>query len=148
MRFRRSRHDRGSEARGPGGEPFRAWHDSGLADEVAAFLAGRVVDRYAAQGRLAPTWAALNRLAHGDREELLDVAAGAVRSSTQRWATTERFVAARILAQATTQARLEALQSQVLIPLELQFIARDDADHATADQVLQAAVQALDTYAG
>jgi hypothetical protein len=146
MWFRRFRHN-GEPGQGPGGSPFGTWHDSGLADEVVAYIDGRVVEHCAAQGRLVPSWAALNRLAHGDRDELLDVAAGANRSCAQRWAPTERFVAARLVAQATTQKRLEALQSQLLIPLELEFIERE-VDKVGADEVLRAAIEALDTYAG
>ena len=49
-----------------------------------------------------------------------------IRSSGLRapWATTERFVAARVLARAPTPSLLDELQSQVLVPVELALLNR------------------------
>src|ERR687897_327436 len=47
----------------------RAWRDSGLADEIQAFLAGRLVNHLTAYRQPVPAWAALNRLAHADRSD-------------------------------------------------------------------------------
>jgi hypothetical protein len=149
MWFRRSRSDDDPDDPGPGAEPFGAWHDSGVANEVVAFLEGRLVYHYAATGRVAPAWAALNRLAHAARPELARLAAGGIPAcSLPRWATSERFLAARILAQAPTPERLDALQSEVLMPLELRLIDQSSTEDLGVEQVMAAATHALETFAG
>ena len=148
MRFRRRRDTEPEEPHGED-EQSRAWHDSDLADEVVAFLDGRLVDFYTFKGRLLPAWVALNRLAHADRSELVSLVGGAARGPLRApWATTERFIAARVLAQAPTPKLLDQLQSQVLIPVELDMLSSSKAKGMDAEQVLAAAVSALDAHAG
>jgi hypothetical protein len=55
----------------------RAWRDSGVADEVEACLAGRLVEHLTATRQPVPAWAVLNRLAHADRSELVRFVEGA-----------------------------------------------------------------------
>ncbi|HEX6417973.1 MAG TPA: hypothetical protein VFZ77_05740 [Acidimicrobiales bacterium] len=136
----------------PGGLPPHPWHDSGLADEVEAFLAGRLVDHMAAQHRPVPPWTALNRLAHADRAVIAGLVAGAglersaYSGAVHPWAMTERFAAAQFLARARTQTELQALQQTTLVPLELDLVERARRDRLTPEQVLEAAVDALDSY--
>jgi hypothetical protein len=147
MWFRRRR-DQGPEEPDGGDELSGAWHDSDLADEVCAFLEGRLVEFYTFKGRPLPAWVALNRLAHGDRSELVTLVAGATRGPVRApWATTERFIAARVLAQAPTPTLLDQLQSQVLVPVELKLLSHARARGLDAEQVLAAAATALDTHA-
>jgi hypothetical protein len=70
-----------------------------------------------------------------------------IRSSGLRapWAT-ERFVAAGVLARAPTPSRLDELQSQVLVPVELALLNRSQTESLGAEQVLAAAVEALDAH--
>jgi hypothetical protein len=148
MRFR---HRDAEEPEEPHGEDelAAAWHDSDLAEEVVAFLEGRLVDFYTIKGRLLPAWVALNRVAHADRSELVTLVAGAARGPLRApWATTERFIAARVLAQASTPTLLDQLQSQVLVPVELAMLSRSKSEILDAEQVLAAAVSALDAHAG
>jgi hypothetical protein len=148
MWFRR-RHEGEPEQPGDAHELSGAWHDSDLAEEIAAFLEGRLVDFYTFRGRLLPAWLALNRLAHADHSELLRLVSGAVRGPARPpWATTERFIAARVLAQAPTPQLLDQLQAQVLVPIELKMVLHAKVEGLDAEQVLAAASTALDAHAG
>jgi hypothetical protein len=141
----------GREPYEPDGEDelSSAWHVSDLADEVVAFLEGHLVDFYTFKGRLLPAWVAVNRLAHADRSELVTLVGGAARGPLRvPWATTERFIAARVLAQAPMPELLDQLQSQVLVPVELEMLSHSEARGLDAEQVLAAAVSALDAHAG
>jgi hypothetical protein len=61
------------------------------------------------------------------------------------WATAERFVAGHLLARAATPDRLRQLQLEVLVPVEMRLIDRSKVDRVTADEVLEAGADALDT---
>jgi hypothetical protein len=148
MRFPRFGHHNEPGDPAPRKEPFGTWHDSDVADEVEAVMEGRAAYYYAATHGRASAWVALNRLAHARMPELVRLVAGTVRaSSVPSWATTERFLAGRILAQAPTPSLLDELQSQVLIPLELDLMGRCRTQDLGAEQVLEEATQALDTFA-
>lgn len=131
----------------------RDWQDSGVADEIEAFLSGRLVDRIAASGHAVPAWAVLNRLAHADRSELIRLVEGvghdrlAHPSATQSpWLAAERFVAGHLLARAKTPEDLARIQSAALVPVELSLIERSKIVRLTAEQVLEAGAEALDTF--
>lgn len=53
-----------------------------------------------------------------------------------------------MLAQAPTPELLDQLQSQVLVPVELKLLRLARVEGLDAEQVLAAAADALDTYAG
>ena len=143
-----------AEASGPddGLSDSQDWTDSGIADEVIAFLAGRLVDHLVATSQPVPPWAVLNRLAHGDRADIVRLVEGQPPlathpSAAQRaWTVSERFVAGHLLAAAPTPEDLGRLQRASLVPLELDLIERTAVDRLTADQVLAAASDALDAY--
>lgn len=127
----------------------RSWQESGLADEVEAFLAGRFAEHLTYRGQTVPSWAALNRLAHADGQELRAVVEGtqdrwAARPFGRPWASAERFVAGGLLARAGTADELSTTQRTVLIPLELRLIERARTTSFTPEQVLEAGVEALD----
>jgi hypothetical protein len=131
----------------------RAWRDSGLADEVEAFLAGRMVDHLTASRRPVPAWAVLNRLAHADRSDLVHFVEGANVDWTVHpsfgqpyWAAAERFVAGHLLARGRTPEDLGRLQRATLVPLELGLIERTKIDRLTADEVLELAAEAVDSF--
>jgi hypothetical protein len=145
--------------RTPAGEPddelasSRAWRDSGLADEVEAFLGGRLVDYMTASHQPVAAWAVLNRLAHADRSELVGFVEGAnidwvVHPSSRQpyWVASERFVAGHLLALARTPEDLGRLQRAALVPLELELIERTKIEQLTADQVLELAARAVDSF--
>jgi len=148
MWFRRRR-DKGPDEPDGEDEVSGDWHDSDVADEVSAFLAGRLVEFYTFKGRPLPAWVALNRLAHAHHSEVVILVGGATRGRLRApWATTERFVAARVLAQAPTPTLLDQLQSQVLVPVELKLLSHARARGLDAEEVLATAASALDTHAG
>jgi hypothetical protein len=131
----------------------RAWGDSGLAGEIQAFLAGRLADHIAAAGQTVPAWAALNRLAHAERSELLRLVEGAgldrlahPSSRQPAWVATERSLAGQLLARSRTPDDLARVQQAALVPVELRFIERSKIDRFTAEQVLEAGAEALDSF--
>lgn len=131
----------------------RAWRDSGLADEVAAFLAGRLVDHLTARGQTVPAWAVLNRLAHADRSELIRFVEGAgvdrmIHPSYAQapWVAAERFIAGHLLVKAPTPEALVRVQQTALVPVELRLIEQSKIERLTAEQVLNAGAEALDTF--
>jgi hypothetical protein len=131
----------------------RAWRDSGLADEVEAFLAGRLVDHMIVARQPVPAWAVLNRLAHADRSDLVRFVEGAnvdwvVHPSSRQpyWVASERFVAGHLLALAGTPDDLGRLQRATLVPLELRLVERTKVDQLTADEVLELGADAVDSF--
>jgi hypothetical protein len=127
----------------------RRWQDSGLADEVEAFLTGALAEHLTYRGQTVPSWAALNRLAHAGGEELRAVVEGTqdrggARHVGRPWASAERFVAGRLLARAGSVDEVSTTQRTVLIPLELRLIERARTTSFTPEQVLEAGAEALD----
>ena len=128
----------------------QAWSDSGVADEVEAFLHGRLVERLTAAVRTLPAWSALNRVAHADHCELLsglgdDPSVGRPRRRLP-WAETERFLAARLLAAGGgVPDGVRRVQSETLVPLELSMIDRVAAEGLGAADVLVAAAEKMDS---
>lgn len=126
------------------------WRYSGLADEVEAFLAGRYVDHLATRRQPVPPWAVINRLAHADRTELVNLVAGmgpdgipVPRAVQPQWEESERFVAAHLLATSGSPEAIRRVQRTTLIPLELALIERVKTERLTAEQVLEAGAAAL-----
>jgi hypothetical protein len=151
MRFRRKPDDTPRDDRAPAAA--HAWKDSGLADEVEAFLGGRFVDHLASHGQPVPAWTVLNRLAHADHAELVRLVDGELLEARfggpkpHAWAVPERFIAANLLVtRGTTPEALRDVQRSVLVPLELQLIDETRHEKMTAEQVLDAGARALETY--
>jgi hypothetical protein len=131
----------------------RRWRELDVADEVEAFLTGRLVDHLSARRQLVPAWAVLNRLAHADSRELQALVEGTGTgwgggpSLVQvPWASAERLIAGNLLARATTPRALATIQGTTLMPLELRLIERSKVEKLNVDQVLEAGAEALDTY--
>jgi hypothetical protein len=151
MRFRRKRERTQGADHAPAED--HAWKDSGLADEVEAFLGGRFVDHLARHGQPVPAWAVVNRLAHADHAELvrlvdgdlLDARYGAAKPHA--WAVPERFIAANILVtRGATPEHLREIQRGVLVPLELRLIEDTRHEKMTAEQVLDAVARSLESF--
>lgn len=147
-RWRRAQPDRSGDL--PVGSG--SWRESDVGDEVSAILEGRAVAYFLVRGQHVPPWAVLNRLAHADWSELVHLVEGDEPGRTAgtgaprvAWATTERFVAGQLLARAATPDRLRQIQLDVLVPVEMGLIDRSRVDRLTADDVLEAGAQALDT---
>jgi hypothetical protein len=145
--------------RSPRGHPddelasSRAWRDSGLAEEVEAFLTGRLVDYMIASHQPVEAWAVLNRLAHADRSELVGFVEGAnldwvvhPHSRQPYWMASERVVAGHLLAVARTPEDLGGLQRAALVPLELGLIERSKINQLTANEVLELGAKAVDSF--
>lgn len=152
MRFPHFWHDAEPSEPGDGLPDPQDWADSGVADEVIAFLAGRLVDHLVATSQPVPPWAVINRLAHADRAEIVRLVEGlrplATHQSGARcaWTVSERFIAGHLLAAAPTPEDLRRLQQASLVPLELDLIDRGAVDRLTADLVMAAASDALDAF--
>jgi hypothetical protein len=131
----------------------RGWRDSGLAEEAEAFLAGRLVNHLTAGRQPVPAWAALNRLAHADRSDLVRLVAGGSTGPTAlsnsghaSWAAAERFVAGHLLARARTAEELEHVQRTALVPLELVLIEQTKFRRITPDDVLELGAEAVEGF--
>lgn len=142
--FRRAGGRAGGRRRGRPALPPPSGEGVATADDVTAFLAGRLVDHYVVTAHSIPPWAVLNRLAHADRSELARLLTGRV-GVRVAWAGPERLIAAHLLARAPTPEALGRVQREVLVPLELGLIARWEPERLGLDEVLAAAVDALRT---
>jgi hypothetical protein len=152
MWFARFRHRPQPDRPGDLPAETRSWRESDIGDEVSAILEGRAAAYFLSRGRPIPPWAVLNRVAHAEWSELVHLvegnqpdrpgSAGAPRVA---WATTERFVAGHLLARAANPGRLREIQLEVLVPVEMRLIDRSKVDRLTADEVLEAGDEALDT---
>ena len=123
-----------------------------MADEIEAFLAGRLVDHLSGLQVDVPAWAALNRLAHADRHELQALVNGTGEPwgtcpllDQPRWAPSERAVVRVLLARASTAEALAEVQRTTLVRLELDLIERCRTYRMTGEQVLGCAAEALRT---
>jgi hypothetical protein len=150
MRFRfQRRRDTATGAEPAAAEP--RWASSGVADEIDAYLRGRLVDYLTGRGREIPAWAVLNRLAHADHDELVRLVGGVAGSPTPvtrrlPWAEAERFLAARLLADdGRTAEGLRRIQAETLVPLELSLVDRTTSERVSADGVLGAARTAVES---
>jgi hypothetical protein len=113
--------------------------EAGVGDECEAYLAGHLASFLAARGRPVPPVGWLNQVVHGTPREL---SALAVTGSTEtlqpsRWARAVGYLARSLLERARETGRpIEELQRELLLPLELELIARPDAaDLDEADMI-------------
>ncbi len=98
-----------------------------LPQECELFLSGRYVECVRSTGRTIPAWVRVNPLAHGSATDLIGLSSVAGdRLLGWDWASVIGQLAAEILAAVGDDpARLQELQRDVLIPLELRLA--DDA---------------------
>jgi hypothetical protein len=97
-----------------------------LAAECDAILSGRYPDYLRSHGRDVPVWAWTNPLAHASDEALRAIVAtrSHMMAPADRWPHACRYVAGELLDLAECNGPLAELQATVLVPLELDLIAR------------------------
>lgn len=123
---------------------WTTWGDSGLADEAAAYLQGRLLEQRRATGAggQVPAWLWLNAVAHGDPvrlRELADVARpGTVVTG---WRTARAALAREVLDRTGGDpGAVAALQGEVLVPLENRL---GDVPELTPARLHEIAVQEM-----
>ena len=143
------RHGESGEDDGRRPEPHPDW-EAALSGETEAFLEGRIVEHLVAAGRMVPTWAIVNKLAHASPGELADLAETNARPSDTAepgepvWRSAQRSLASRLLATGPAPDEITRTQQTVLVPLELWLIERSAAETITLRQAVSAARHALD----
>lgn len=148
-RFRHEGRRAGKPTPEPAAESLHPSRAENLGDEVEAVVAGRLVEHLVAERRAVPPWAALNRMAHGDLEQLRAVLtepddAGAPSGDWVRpWVVSERVLTFRLLCAAHDADELRVLQQMVLVPFEWSLIERYKTAPITVRDVFQAATEAL-----
>jgi hypothetical protein len=127
--------------------------EAALTGETEAFLEGRIVEHLVAAGRVVPTWAVLNKLAHATPTELADLAdlaeANGVPGNTPlprepAYRAAQRLLACRLLARGAVPDEITRIQQAVLVPLELWLIERSEVETVTLRQVVRGACDVLD----
>lgn len=92
-----------------------------LMAEAVRMVDGRAADSYEHVERV-PAWVAVNALAHSHGEQLAAIADGRYQVHCGAWHIAVPGLAAEILECVGTEAELQALQRDVLIPLELDLL--------------------------
>jgi len=120
-----------------------------LVAEVEAVLAGHLAEHLEQHERLVPAWAWLNLLAHGTGAELADAAGRERWHPSAAWFRARSFLAGEVLARADARHQpLEAIQSEVLIPLELRLADRPLTWRPVPAELVRLVLAALDARAG
>jgi hypothetical protein len=117
--------------------------------EAEAFLRGTYAEHLESHGRRVPSWARLNRVAHGTEADLSALVEcehswdGSTIGNTG-WNRIVSFLAADLLALARgTDQAVSALQREVLVPLELDLAREDNHRRLGATQLVSVALAAL-----
>lgn len=116
-----------------------------LAAECDALLCGCYPDYLRSHGRPVPVWAWTNPLAHASQEALLAMVATRSRAlgRTDCWLHACRYVAGELLDLAERNGPLTELQATVLVPLELDLIARPGVASWTPGRWVETVTAAL-----
>jgi hypothetical protein len=130
-----------------------------LADEVEAFLAGRLVEHFDELGREVPSWARVSRLAHATIPELIallkegppeagpeSLHTSSDGSTARDWQAAERVLAMRLLTSGPDPADVRRTQREALLPLESRLMEHAKVQPLSIDEVIQAASDALDQH--
>jgi hypothetical protein len=129
-------------------EAHPCW-EAALSGETEAFLDGRIVEHLTAAGRMVPTWAVLNKIAHGSPSEIAYLTQtdghpdNAPEAGEPVWRAAQRSLAARLLASDALPDDIAQVQQTVLVPLELRLIERSEVETVTLRQAIRAACDAL-----
>jgi hypothetical protein len=117
--------------------------------EAEAFLHGTYAEHLISHDRRVPSWAWLNRVAHGTEADLAALVGGedpwdGSTNGNTGWYRMVSFLAADLLALAcATDQTVSALQREVLVPLELELAKGDDHRRLGAAQLVSVALAAL-----
>jgi hypothetical protein len=100
-----------------------------LAAECEAFLSGGYTEYLEDRGAPIPAWAWTNLLAHATEQEIRGKlsASGPRARAAARWRHACAYVAGEAIDLAEQRGSLSELQATVLMPLELELIARREA---------------------
>lgn len=127
-------------------------HDAGapeLADEVEAFVHGRLLDLWGEQPGIETGWLYLNRLAHGDPDEIRELGdMGTVtpeRLADAGWPYALTRLADDLTRRCATEHELRDIQRCVLWPLEEELIASTSQLVATPGGLIRLVLSALDS---
>ena len=101
----------------------RATSAAAVAVGCEAFLHGTLAEYWERQGFTVPVWAWTNLLAHGSVEQIADSAFRPPRSRriVRSWRIARSYMANELLEVTDGPRQLLAMQSDVLIPLELEM---------------------------
>jgi hypothetical protein len=102
-----------------------------VAMECEAFLTGTLAEYWDERGTVVPVWAWTNLLAHGNEELIGESATHPLRPrrAGRSWRLARSFMAYQLLDAVESEVALEDLQSQVLIPLELEMALHPEVGH-------------------
>jgi hypothetical protein len=123
--------------------------DSGLADEVEAWVNGEFADLRSRCGRIVPSWLVLNRPAHADLAVLSLLAQGLAPPGSSpfrrnpTWVAAEQGLARHLLYDGALPDDVFLLQRGVLVPLELRLIEQSRTEPLSLGQVVAATMKAL-----
>ncbi len=112
--------------------------ESVLVRECEAFLKGTLAEHLDERGIVVPVWAWTNLLADGGPEQITDCVCSPNQPhrSDRDWSVARALVAFEIFDLMEAGYRLEELQEDVLIPLELEMAARPEVSRWTPRQWL------------
>jgi hypothetical protein len=116
--------------------------------ECQAFLTGTLAEYWDERGTVVPVWAWTNLLAHGSEQQIGESVIHPLRPrrTGRSWRIAQSFLAYQVLDALERGVALEDLQSNVLIPLELEMASHpevtqwgprqwvDTVDHAIRTQ--------------
>lgn len=120
-----------------------------LVAESQAFLLGHLADEIARRNESVPVWAWTNLLAHGSHEDLraqreLAPASGA--TPVERWRAALTYLSAEVSGLAESLDSLAELQSDVLVPLELDLGSKPEVDWWSPGMWVKAVREKLAEY--
>lgn len=117
-----------------------------LIQDLEAFLAGRYLDHLTTHALAVPTWAWLNKAAHGTEQELRHwYAVKLVLHPASAWEAAAHYMVAEVLDALDAGWSLDELQREVLVPFE--SVVASDPDRAwTPGGLAQDVVKSMDAY--
>jgi hypothetical protein len=118
---------------------------SEITDECAAFLTGKLVERWEEKGLAIPVWAWTNLLAHGNETSITESVSRPQRHRllTRRWWIARAELATVVLDITHLDCSLVELQESVLIPLELDLASCPEVSFWNHRQWIDAVARAL-----
>jgi len=110
-----------------------------LVSESEAFLCGHLAELMLRSWQHVPSWAWVNSLAHGTRQDIAQLEDG-------RWGPSLKFLAEEILSVAEDDETLGELQHAALIPLELHMLASTDGAGPGARHLVHGVLGAIRSF--
>ena len=115
-----------------------------VATELEAFINGRYVEWCLEREKAVPTWAWLNRFAHGSEAQIaIWLIACAPTPATPGWPSAMTEIARAVIRAAAAAGGLRPVQRDTLIPLELALVGSDHQPELTPGQLVALVRRAL-----